>query len=84
MDFESRVATGIRAFTHYNRYKKRIMRVNDPLGSRVILDLFPLCIHINHPALPGYTGDDDCPCGVKCMEWPVSTIRSLGTFSPSV
>ncbi|HON60997.1 MAG TPA: class I adenylate cyclase [Deltaproteobacteria bacterium] len=82
MDFESRVATGIRAFTHYNRYKKRIMRVNDPLGSRVILDLFPLCIHINHPALPGYTGDDDCPCGVKCMEWPVSTIRSLGTFSP--
>jgi hypothetical protein len=51
MDFESRVATGIRAFTHYNRYKKRIMRVNDPLGSRVILDLFPLCIHINHPAL---------------------------------
>ncbi|HON38217.1 MAG: class I adenylate cyclase [Desulfomonilia bacterium] len=82
MDFEAKVAAGVRAFTHYNRRKKRLMELSDPLGSRVILDLFPLCVHINHPALPGYTGDDDCPCGVKCMEWPANTINSLSTFSP--
>ncbi|MCK9265090.1 MAG: hypothetical protein M0R18_14970, partial [Deltaproteobacteria bacterium] len=82
MDFEAKVAAGVRAFTHYNRRKKRLMELNDPLGSRVILDLFPLCVHINHPALPGYTGGDDCPCGIKCMEWPANTINSLNTFSP--
>ena len=82
MDLEARIAACIRAFTHYNRYKKRLMGMNDPLGSRVILELFPLCIHINHPALPGYTGSDDCPCGIKCMDWPLGTIQSLSAFSP--
>lgn len=82
MDLETRIAACIRAFTHYNRYKKRLMGMNDPLGSRVILELFSLCIHINHPALPGYTGSDDCPCGIKCMDWPMGTIQSLGAFSP--
>ncbi|HOO37079.1 MAG TPA: class I adenylate cyclase [Deltaproteobacteria bacterium] len=79
-DFATKISTGIRAFTHYNRYKKSIMQKNDPLGAKVILDLFPLCIHINHPGLPGYVGDADCPCGVKCMEWPASTLKSLGSF----
>lgn len=82
-DFETKISTGIRAFTHYNRYKKGIMQKNDPLGAKVILELFPLCIHINHPALPGYMSDADCPCGVKCMEWPASTLRSLGSFFSS-
>ncbi len=79
-DFATNISTGIRAFTHYNRYKKRIMQKNDPLGAKVILELFPLCLHINHPGLPGYISDEDCPCGVKCMEWPASTLRSLGSF----
>jgi adenylate cyclase class 1 len=79
-DFETKISTGIRAFTHYNRYKKGIMQKNDPLGAKVILQLFPLCVHINHPALPGYMDDDECPCGVKSMEWPASTLKSLGSF----
>ncbi|HOO46780.1 MAG TPA: hypothetical protein PLM29_11155, partial [Deltaproteobacteria bacterium] len=79
-DFDTRISTGIRAFTHYNRYKKVIMQKNDPLGAKVILQLFPLCLHVNHPALPGYMGDSDCPSGVKCMEWPASTLRTLGSF----
>ncbi len=79
-DFETKISKGIRAFTHYNRYKKGIMQKNDPLGAKVILQLFPLCMHINHPALPGYVGDVDCPCGVKCMEWPAGTIKSLASF----
>ncbi|MBN2298149.1 MAG: class I adenylate cyclase, partial [Deltaproteobacteria bacterium] len=82
-DFETKISTGIRAFTHYNRYKKGIMQKNDPVGAKVILQLFPLCIHINHPALPGYMSDDDCPCGVKCMEWPATTLKSLGSFFSS-
>lgn len=81
-DIEIKLVAGLRTFTQYNRGKKKVMLMNDPLGARVILSLVPLCLHINHPALPGFMGDNDCPSGVKCMEWPASTISSLESFLP--
>ncbi len=81
-DMEIKLAAGLRTFAQYNRSKKKVMQMNDPIGSRVILNLVPLCLHINHPALPGFMGDNDCPSGVKCMEWPASTIRSLESILP--
>lgn len=81
-DIENKVAEGLKAFTHYNRSKKRVMQMNDPLGARVVLNLVPLCIHINHPELPGYMMDDDCPQGIKSMEWPLNALKNLESFFP--
>jgi len=78
-DSGTRLSTMVRAVRHYNRYKKGIMLENDPVGARVMLYLLPLSVHINHPGLPGYMGDMDCPCGIKGMEWPADTIRKLST-----
>ncbi len=75
-ELRSQLPKGLRAFTHYNRYKKSIMLENDPLGGRAVIKLLPLCIHINHPDLPGYVADKSCPCGVKTMEWP-SDVREI-------
>ncbi|MBN1636102.1 MAG: hypothetical protein JW920_06280, partial [Deltaproteobacteria bacterium] len=53
-DFESRLISNHRSFQSYNRYKQSIMLENDPDGARVVLQLLPLCFHINHPLLPGF------------------------------
>jgi len=74
---EARIDAGRNAFALHNGNKRRIMQMNDPLGARVILNLVPLCLHVNHPELPGFMGDDDCPCGVRCMEWPEATFKSI-------
>ena len=73
----------MRAFTSYNRYKKDIMHKCDPAGARVILELLPLLIHINHPNLPGYVEQENCPCGIKYMEWPSHTLRDIGSYLTS-
>lgn len=80
---ETGFSTGVKAFTHYNCYKKSMMLKNDPIGSRVIVELLPLLIHINHPNLPGYMGQENCPCGIKCMEWPTQTVKDLATLLSS-
>ncbi|MGC9324615.1 MAG: class I adenylate cyclase [Desulfomonilia bacterium] len=77
------LSSGVRAFTHFNRYKKRIMLRNDTHGAQVIIELLPLLIHVNHPDLPGFVGEADCPCGVKCMEWPANTLKMLPSFISS-
>jgi adenylate cyclase class 1 len=46
---DTSLAIGLRAFTNYNRYKKRIIHKCDPAGAKVILELLPLLIHVNHP-----------------------------------
>jgi len=78
-DFESRLTSNHKAFLNYNRYKQNIMHENDPEGARVFLQLLPLCLHVNHPLLPGFIPDINCPCGIKTMEWPSDTIKTLGT-----
>src|SRR5271157_4539753 len=80
---DTSVSSGLRAFTSYNRYKKDIMYKCDPAGARVILELLPLLIHINHPNLPGYVEHGDCPCGIKYMEWPSQTFRDIGSLLTS-
>jgi adenylate cyclase, class 1 len=80
---DTSISSGLRAFTKYNRYKKDIMRKCDPAGARVILELLPLLIHINHPSLPGYIEQEDCPCGIKYMEWPSQTLREIGSYLTS-
>ena len=65
------------AFRHYNRFKQDLMRHNAPEAARVILDLLPLCLHLNHPDLPGYLPDSGCPCGIRAMEWPVKAPRVI-------
>ena len=77
------VSNGLRAFIGYNRYKKDIMYKCDPAGARVILELLPLLLHINHPDLPGYVEHRDCPCGIKYMEWPSQTFRDIGSYLTS-
>ena len=44
---------------------QRLARALDSLGprQRVVLDLLPLIVHLNHPALPGYL-DAACPSGL--------------------
>ena len=74
---------GMRAFTSYNRYKKDFMHKCDPAGARVILELLPLLIHINHPSLPGYVEQENCPCGIKYMEWPSHTLKDIGSYLTS-
>ncbi len=76
-EFRDWLPRGLRAFTHYNRYKQRIMLENDSIGANVILKLLPLCLHINHPDLPGYVEDKGCPSGIKTMEWPPDAIRTI-------
>ncbi len=80
---DTSVSIGLRAFTSYNRYKKDIMRKCDPVGAQVILELLPLLVHINHPSLPGYVEQEDCPCGIKFMEWPSQTIKDIGSYITS-
>jgi adenylate cyclase, class 1 len=77
------LSTNIRAFMNFNRYKKGVMLRTDPVGARVILELLPLLLHINHPSLPGYMEHDDCPSGISCMEWPTNTIKEISTFLTS-
>jgi len=74
---ETLMEQGRKAFALHNGNKRRIMGLSDPLGARVVLTLVPLCLHVNHPELPGFVGDEGCPCGVKCMDWPESTYRSI-------
>lgn len=80
---DSSIAGGLRAFTLLNRYKRDTMHKCDPMGSRVILEFLPLLVHINHPSLPGYIEQDDCPCGVKLMDWPAETLKEVGSFFSS-
>ncbi|HPI92898.1 MAG TPA: class I adenylate cyclase [Deltaproteobacteria bacterium] len=77
------ITSGHKAFTLYNRYKKEIMYKCDPVGARVILEFLPLLIHISHPSLPGYIEKEDCPCGVKLMDWPAKTLKEVGSFFSS-
>jgi adenylate cyclase class 1 len=72
---DTTIAGGLRAFTLYNRAKKDFMYKCDPVGARVVLEFLPLLLHINHPSLPGHISGDDCPCGVKLMDWPAKTSR---------
>ncbi len=81
-DSETIFSTGLKGFTQYNRSKRKIMMMNDPLGSRVILNLVPLCLHINHPDMPGYMSDEDCPVGVKCMEFNPSVLKIIEPLFP--
>lgn len=80
---DTSLSIGLRAFTGYNRYKKDIMHKCDPVGARVILELLPLLIHINHPSLPGYVEQENCPCGIKYMEWPSQTVKDIGSYLTS-
>jgi len=80
---DTSITIGLRAFTNYNRYKKKIIYKCDPTGAKVILELLPLLIHINHPSLPGYVEMEGCPCGIKYMEWPSATLRDIGTYFTS-
>lgn len=80
---DTSVAIGLRAFTDYNRYKRKIIYKCDPAGAKVILELLPLLIHINHPSLPGYVEQENCPCGIKYMEWPSHTLRDIGSYLTS-
>ena len=45
--------------------RERLARACAALGARQrqVLDLLPLALHLNHPALPGYL-DADCPAGL--------------------
>lgn len=82
-DLEKGLSTNLRAFINFNRYKKKVMLRTDPVGARVILELLPLLIHINHPELPGYIDNEKCPCGINCMAWPAQTIKEINTFLSS-
>ena len=70
---------GLRAFRHFNRYKQEMMLNNDPVGGKVVLDIIPLFLHINHPEFPGYVDAGQCPGGIKIMEWPSG---ALGIIEP--
>ncbi len=74
------LSAGVRAFNHYNRYKKGIFLKNDPVGGEVILKLVPILLHVNHPDLPGYVQDETCPCGIKTMKWTTESIKTLEKF----
>jgi len=80
---DTTIAGGLRAFTLYNRAKKDFMYKCDPVGARVVLEFLPLLLHINHPSLPGHISGDDCPCGVKLMDWPAKTLKEVGSFFSS-
>ncbi|HQI81725.1 MAG TPA: class I adenylate cyclase [Deltaproteobacteria bacterium] len=80
---DSSIENGHRAFTLYNRYKRDTMYKCDPVGTRVVLEFLPLLLHINHPALPGYQEQEDCPCGIKLMDWPATAIKEVGSFFSS-
>jgi adenylate cyclase, class 1 len=66
----SRLISNKRAFLNYNRYKHRIMYENDPVRACLVLKLIPILLHLNHPGFPGYSENEDCPCGIKIMERP--------------
>ncbi len=70
MIHSSRLISNKRAFLNYNRYKHRIMYENDSLRADLVLKLIPLLLHLNHSGLPGYSGNENCPCGIKIMERP--------------
>ncbi len=76
------VARALREFTRYNEAKKRFVYACDPAGARVVVEFLPMLLHINHPALPGYTGDE-CPCGIKGFDRPMDRLKELGSFFSS-
>jgi adenylate cyclase class 1 len=84
-DLETGLSSNLKAFINFNRYKKGVMLRIDPVGARVILELLPLLIHVNHPELPGYIDNGLCPHGINCMDWPARTIKEISAFlSPRV
>jgi adenylate cyclase, class 1 len=78
----SRLISNKRAFLNYNRYKLRIMYENDPVRADMVLKLIPLLLHLNHPGLPGFSENDDCPCGIKIMERPIESKMEIFSMIP--
>lgn len=79
-DLGPRLAKAAKAFINYNSYKQGIMLENDPAGAQVILRLLPLLLHVNHPDLPGYSEDKQCPCGIKVLRRPIENRQELEAF----
>ena len=51
-------------FVEFNRDRLRRLIESLPGKHSALLQLLPLLFHVNHPGLPGFTGDD-APCGVN-------------------
>jgi len=82
MIHSSRLISNKRAFLNYNRYKHRIMYENDSLRADLVLKLIPLLLHLNHSGFPGYSGNEDCPCGIKIMKRPVESQMDIISMIP--
>lgn len=82
MIHSSRLISNKRAFLNYNRYKHRIMYENDTIRADLVLKLIPLLLHLNHSGLPGYSGNENCPCGIKIMERPVDSKMEIISMIP--
>ncbi len=78
----SRLISNKRAFLNYNRHKHRIMYQNDTLRADLVLKLIPLLLHLNHSGLPGYHGNEHCPCGIKIMERPLESRIDIISMLP--
>ena len=63
---------------------QRLARACDALGprQRLVLDLLPLAVHLNHPALPGYL-DAACPCGLARYTPTSTTLEAAQRHSRS-
>lgn len=79
-DLELKLTKAARAFMNYNSYKQAIMADNDPAGAQVILRLLPLLLHVNHPDLPGYLDDRECPSGIKVVHRPIENRQEIEAF----
>jgi len=79
-DLELKLNKAAKAFMNYNSYKQAIMVDNDPAGAQVILRLLPLLLHVNHPDLPGYLDDRDCPSGIKVVHRPIENRQEIESF----
>lgn len=64
--------------------RERLARACAALGGRQrqVLDLLPLALHLNHPALPGYL-DADCPAGLAAYSPDAGALEAAQRHSRS-
>jgi len=54
----------IDSFLKYNISRIRRAEQFDQQKADFLFKIIPLLLHVNHPEIPGYVDDENCPCGI--------------------
>lgn len=74
-------ATAIRHFQAHNRVQIETFLKASSTGQQLVIQLLPLLIHLNHPALPGFS-DEACPIGIVDYQPDNQTLQAAQQTQP--